>query len=78
MRLWLKKDSRAADVGRWAYSGVGGKVEVVGKSDEEPMIIMSDLLQVSWRKLLCIQDFISKRQLITMECVSEVRDLVEM
>lgn len=50
----------------------------MGKSDEEPMIIMSDLLQVSWRKLLCIQDFISKRQLITMECVSEVRDLMEM
>ena len=48
---------------------VDGEAEVVNSFGEgfEPMIIMSDLSQFSLRKLACIHDLISVRQLIRLE-----------
>ena len=42
------------------------------------MIMMSDLSQFGLRKLACIHDFISVRELVRVECVAVVMDLVEM
>ena len=47
-------------------------------SDFGPMMIMSDLSQLSLRKLICIHDLMSVRQLVRVECVAVVMDLVEM
>ena len=42
-----------------------------------PMMIISDLLQLSLRKFLCIQDFISVRQVVRVEWVAVVMVGVE-
>lgn len=50
---------------------------VVLVRDFGSMIIISNLSQFSLRKLACIHDFLSVRQLIRIEC-SGVMDLVAM
>lgn len=46
--------------------------------DFGPMMILSDLSQFSLRELAYIQDLISVRQLVRVECVAGVRDFMEM
>ena len=48
------------------------------RSDLGPMMRISDLLLLSCRKFVCIQFFISVRQLVMVEWVAGVMDLVEM
>lgn len=47
-----------------------------GRSDLGPMIMISDLLQLSLRKLAFIQDFIADRQFVMVDTVAGVMDLV--
>ena len=42
-----------------------------------PMSRISDLLQLSFRKLFCIQVLMSLRQVVRVECVAAVMVLVE-
>lgn len=42
-----------------------------------PMMSISDLLQLSWRKFCCIHVFISARQVVRVEWVVEVMVLEE-
>ena len=46
--------------------------------DLGPMMMISDLSQLSLRKFVCIQAFISIRQLVRVEWVAVVIDFVEM
>lgn len=49
---------------------------VEGRSDLGPMTMISDLLQLSLRKLAFIQDFIADRQFVMVNTVAGVMDLV--
>lgn len=46
------------------------------RSDLGPMTMISDLLQLSLRKLAFIQDFIAERQFVMVNTVAGVMDLV--
>ena len=78
-REFVAKEEVATVWGGKEGGVVYGKTEVVFlMRDLGPMIIISDLSQFSWRKLVCIQVLISVRQLVSVERVAVVMDLVEM
>lgn len=52
-----------------------GQVEM---RDFGPMMRSSDLLQLSLRKFVCIQEFISVRQFVRVDWEAAVMDVVEM
>lgn len=51
---------------------------VEGRRDLGPMMMISDLLQLSLRKLLFIQVFIAERQVVRVERMAGVMVAVEM
>lgn len=63
----VEDDSEDADVSGGGQSGgVNSESEVVSSfvRDLGPMMSMSDLSQLSWRKFVFIHDFISLRQFV--------------
>ncbi len=54
------------------------KSRVEGCRDFGPMIIITDLLQLSYRELLFIQVFISVRPFVMLERMARLMVLVEM
>ena len=74
----VKDDSEVADLGG---GGDDGAIDVEVWAERVrcfgPIIRISDLLQLSLRKFCCIHDFISARQVVREEWVTEVMVLQE-
>lgn len=84
---WSKERLLSKMIPRLRQWGEGDRVEVpivrrksvaVWVTEFGPITIMSDLSQLSLRKLHCIQVLISDRQFERVEWVEGVMDLVEM
>lgn len=72
-RLRTQEEGRRVEL-----STVRQKLRMELVLDFGPMMIKSDLSQLRWRKLACIQDLMSARQSVKVEQVEVVMDLVGM